>query len=109
MIWINEIPWHELAAVENELTLCCSSDFTRSVEKELRQTIYQWRNMPGDMVVEPVHFYSKEIINSGFGIEQEGEWISEDAGGINAQEFEPQITSDADVEKIKYPSAHGLI
>ena len=103
MIWINEIPWHELGAVEDELTLRCSSDFTRSVEKELRQTIYQWRHMPGDMVVEPVHFFSKEIIDSGFGIEQEGEWISEDAGGVNSQEFEPQITSDADVEKIKYP------
>ena len=55
LIWINEIPWHELN-IDDELTLRTSSDFCRNVETQLRQMIYQWRHMPGDMIVEPMNY-----------------------------------------------------
>ena len=52
MVWINEIPWHEMN-YDDELTLRCKNVWARSQEDFMRKTIYQWRHMPGDMVVNP--------------------------------------------------------
>ncbi len=50
MVWINEIPWHEMN-VDDELTLRCRDQWARELEEKLRQTLYQWRHMPADMIV----------------------------------------------------------
>ena len=50
MVWINEIPWHEMN-VDDELTLRTAHPWARELETRLRRTLYQWRHMPGDMVV----------------------------------------------------------
>ena len=53
LLWLNELPWQELN-YNDELTLLCQDAFCRGVEWELRSTLYQWRHLPGDMVIEPV-------------------------------------------------------
>jgi hypothetical protein len=53
MVWINEIPWDEMS-YGDELTCLCVDPYCRSVESELRMTLYQWRHMPADMVLDPV-------------------------------------------------------
>ena len=53
MVMIDQIPWHEMN-VEGELSLQTESDFCGSVEIDLRRTLYAWKHMPVDMVVEPV-------------------------------------------------------
>jgi hypothetical protein len=40
LVWINEIPWHEMN-VDDELTLRCQDEFCRQVEWHLRATLYQ--------------------------------------------------------------------
>ncbi len=50
-VWINEICWNEMGP---ELTLECEDPFCRAWEEQLRRTLYQWRHLPADMVVEPV-------------------------------------------------------
>ncbi|MBA7520860.1 hypothetical protein ES705_12959 [subsurface metagenome] len=52
MVWINEIPWHEMNH-EEELTLRCRNKWARSQEDLMRKTLYQWKHMPGDMVINP--------------------------------------------------------
>jgi len=52
MVWINEICWNEMN-VNGELTLRCEHPWARDQERELRRTLYQWRHLPGDMVVVP--------------------------------------------------------
>ncbi|MCS7367695.1 MAG: hypothetical protein NDF52_07440, partial [archaeon YNP-WB-062] len=37
MVWINEIPWHEMN-IDDELTLRCEGEFCRMIEQYLRQT-----------------------------------------------------------------------
>ncbi len=103
LVWINEIPWHEMD-VNGELTLQTTSDFTRGIEVQLRQTLYQWRHMRGDMVVTPI-FYSPLVIHdTGFGIQEDVEVIQQDAGsGIVSREFHQQIRAEKDLEKIKTP------
>ena len=49
MVWINEIPWHEMN-VDDELTLLTEHPWARDQERELRRTLYQWRHLPGDMI-----------------------------------------------------------
>ena len=50
MVWINEICWHEMN-VDGELTLRTEHPWARDQERDLRRTLYQWRHMPGDMIV----------------------------------------------------------
>ena len=52
MVWINEVPWHEMD-VNGELALVTEHPWARDQERELRRTLYQWRHIPGDMVVSP--------------------------------------------------------
>lgn len=74
MVWINEIPWHEMN-VNDELTLQCTDEFCRGVENGLRMTLYQWRHLPADMVIEPV-LYSSYVCGptssyADYGIKEE--------------------------------------
>ncbi len=52
MVMIDQIPWHEMD-VNGELTLQSEDGFCRSIENQLRQTLYRWKHMRADMVVEP--------------------------------------------------------
>jgi hypothetical protein len=103
MVWITEIPWHEFSADTPELVLRCRAAWTRNLEVELRRTLYQWRHLPGDMVVSdyipcPIAWHS-----TGFGLVRQGELLNITNGGITSQHYEPQITCLADVAKIKDP------
>jgi len=53
MVMIDQIPWHEME-VDEELTLETEEELCREVETTLRRTLYSWRHMGADMVVEPV-------------------------------------------------------
>ena len=103
MVWINEIPWHEMN-VNDELSLRTENEFCRHVETEMRRMIYQWRHLPGDMIVEP-KFYSPLVIrDSGFGIREETDIVKFDEhNNIISQDFHPQIQTERDVERIKNP------
>ena len=50
MVWINEIPWHEMN-VNDELTVQTQHPWARELETNLRRTVYQWKHMPCDMIV----------------------------------------------------------
>ncbi|MBT9143552.1 MAG: hypothetical protein DDT32_01793 [Syntrophomonadaceae bacterium] len=103
LVWINEIPWHEMN-VNGELDLQTTSEFCRAVEQQLRTTIYQWNHMQCDMVVEP-RFYSPLVIHdTGFGIEEDVDVIRQDEkSNIVSRKFHPQINDEKDLGKIKNP------
>lgn len=104
MVWINEIPWHEMN-VDDELTLMCAHPWARQLEDNLRKTIYQWRHMPGDMVVSdflqcPLVFHSTD-----FGILEDVEIAETDqANNIYSRHFKVQIQEPEDIEKIRMPA-----
>jgi hypothetical protein len=103
MVWIDEVCWHEMN-VDDELTLRTASPFCRRIEIELRKTLYQWRHMPGDMILDPVIYSPCILDNTGFGLPIEAE-IRETApdSDIASRHFTDQILSEDDVEKIKVP------
>ncbi|TRZ50362.1 hypothetical protein D4S03_06890 [bacterium] len=103
LVWIDEIPWHEMD-VDGELELQTTDPFCQEVEKTLRQTLYQWKHMPVDMVIE-AKFYSPLVIHdSGFGISELSDMvITDQSSDIVSRDFHSQIDSEKDLEKIKFP------
>jgi hypothetical protein len=103
MIWINEIPWHEMD-VNHELRLQTTNEFCRFYEWQLRSTIYQWEHMPGDMVVEPVIYSPLAIQDTGFGITEEVDILrTDERSSVVSRHFHIQIQEESDLEKIKMP------
>lgn len=103
MIWINEIPWHEMD-VNDELKPQASDPFCRGLEVGLRRTIYLWKHMRGDMVVERKIYSLLTIRDSGLGIREDVDVVKTDErSGIESRFFHPQIDNEKDVEKIRMP------
>lgn len=103
MVWINEVPWHEMN-VEDELTLCCEHPWARNLEDELRKTIYQWNHFRGDMVVDPFISCPLAIHSTDFGIIEDVDIVRTDADNdIYSRHFKIQIQEPEDIEKIKMP------
>ena len=103
MVWINEIPWHEMN-VNDELRIQTSDPFCRRLEGQLRRTIYQWEHMRGDMVVEEKLYSPLVIRDTGFGIGEDVDIVrTDERSGIVSRSFHSQIDSEKDIEKIKMP------
>ena len=103
VVWINEIPWHEMD-VDGELTLRCEGAWARQLETELRRTIYQWRHMACDMVVKPYIECPKVYHSTDFGIVEKVDVAKTDERSeIYSRRFIPQIKEPEDIEKIKLP------
>ena len=103
MVWINEIPWHEMD-VDGELTLVCEHPRARDLERDLRRTLYQWRHMPGDMVLSNYLACPLAIHSTDFGIVEDVDMVRTDAASdVVSRHFKIQIRDFADLEKIKMP------
>lgn len=103
MVWINEIPWHEMD-VDVELTLRTRNPWARGLETNLRRTVYQWRHMPGDMVVNPWIECPLAIHSTDFGIVEDVDVARTDsANEIVSRHFHVQITDREDIQKIQMP------
>lgn len=103
MVWINEVPWHEMN-VDEELTLRCEHPWARNLEDELRKTIYQWNHFRGDMVVDSFISCPLAIHSTDFGIIEDVDIVRTDADNdIYSRHFKIQIKEPEDIEKIKMP------
>lgn len=103
MVWINEIPWHEMN-VDDELILRCEHAWARELEQSLRRTIYQSVHMPGDMVVNDYIECPKVFYSTDFGIIEDVETVHTDANNeIYSRHFKVQIREPEDIEKIALP------
>ncbi len=103
MVWINEIPWHEMN-VDDELTLQTSDPWAQDQERDLRRTLYQWRHLPGDMILDDFLTCPLAIHSTDFGIVEDVEVArTDDANDIVSREFHIQIRDFDDLEKISMP------
>ena len=103
MVWIFEVPWHEMN-VDDELTLKCTSAFGRDIESGLRKELYQWDHMQGDMVIAPVIPVGPVLQDTGFGLAEEVDIIRMDAASdVVSRNFHVQIRDERDIQKIRMP------
>jgi hypothetical protein len=103
MVWINEIPWHEMN-YNDELSLQCKDPWARSQEDLMRKTIYQWKHMPGDMILNPWLDCPISIYSTDFGIIEDVDLaLTDSANDIVSRHFNIQIRDMDDLEKISMP------
>jgi hypothetical protein len=103
-VHIFEIPWHEMD-VNDELKLRTRDPFCQGIERDLKRTLYKWRHMQGDMVVEPVILQPPRIHDTGFGIEEEVDIARIDVkSSVVSRHFHVQIKDEEDIEKINMPT-----
>jgi len=101
MVWINEIPWHEMN-INDELSLRCIDPWARSQEDLMRKTIYQWKHMPGDMIMNPWLDCPLSIYSTDFGILEDVDLaITDPENDIVSRHFNIQIRDMDDLEKIR--------
>ncbi|MCX5642074.1 MAG: hypothetical protein NTY10_02360 [Candidatus Omnitrophica bacterium] len=101
---IYEIPWHEMNVGE-ELTLKTNDALSKQTEWNLRETLYRWKHLPGDMVVEPVIYSPLSITDTGIGITEDvGVAKTDKKNPIVSRHFNIQISHEDDIEKIKMPT-----
>lgn len=102
LVYMKEIPWHEMN-VNDELTERCTDPYARQVETWLRQTLYQWRHMPCDMVLDQALYVDYVCAPVGvyadYGI-YENAALPDGEGAVS---FIPIIQTDADIAKIQMP------
>ena len=103
MVLIDQIPWGEMD-VDGSLICQVQDPYWRNVEETLRQTIYKWKYMRVDMVVNPYICLPRPIHNSGWGIEQQVDRLQLDAdAGAASQYIHNQIHGYEDIERIQMP------
>jgi hypothetical protein len=103
MVWINEICWHEMD-VDGELTIETEHPWACDQERDLRRTLYQWRHLPGDMVLSDFLACPLAVHSTDFGIIEDVDVAKTDeASDIVSRHFKIQIRDYPDLEKIKMP------
>jgi len=103
LVWMTELPWHEITAKAPELQARCEDEFLASVEWHMRAELYQWDHFACDMVVEPV-VYSSIVggpvgVYAYYGIEEK----TVSRAGAKDVQFEPVIHTMEDAEQIETP------
>ncbi|OHB55530.1 MAG: hypothetical protein A2Y12_03725 [Planctomycetes bacterium GWF2_42_9] len=103
LVFINEIPWHEMN-VDNELTIQTSHPWAQEMETWFRRTIYQWRHMPADMIVDKYISSGLVVHDTGFGICEDVDVVKTDENNdVVSRHFNRQIVEPEDIDKIKMP------
>jgi len=103
MIWIFEIPWHEMD-VNGELQLQCEDPRCHGLERSLRQELYQWDHMPGDSVVESVIPVPPVLHDTGLGLDEKVDIAKTDeTSSVVSRHYHIQIQNESDIAKIQMP------
>ncbi len=108
MVWINEICWNEMN-VDDELTLRTKHPWAQDQERELRRILYQWRHLPGDMIVNDFIACPLAIHSTDFGIIEDVDTVETDeTSDVVSRHFKVQINDPEDIEKIKIPKVEYI-
>jgi len=103
MVWINEICWNEMN-VDDELTPRCEHPWARDQERDLCRLLYQWRHLPGDMVVDDFLTCPLAVHSTDFGIIEDVDVVrTDESNDVVSRHFNIQIKDWDDLDKIRMP------
>jgi hypothetical protein len=106
MVAIDQLPWHEMD-VDGDLALRTVDPLLQEIEKILRRTLYLWKHLPADMVVEPYVSLPKAIHGMGFGMYSDEDTVLLDkANDVVGHSYHNQIRTEEDILKIRMPDIH---
>ena len=104
MFMIDQLPWGEMNN-GGELDCVCGDDWLlKSFEWQLRETLYRWRYIQDDRVVENIIRVPKAVSNTGFGMQIIEDRIAGNAGtAADSHDYKDILRNEEDIEKIKTP------
>jgi len=98
MVTIDQLPWPELKC--EELVCRVEDRFWRGVERGLRQTLYQWKRFPVDMVLDPFIAIPMALERTGNGIQPIQETLGPEDSTAKSYRYINQLVEMEDVRKI---------
>ena len=103
IVWLDEIPWHEVDI--DEMLLCrCESEEAKEIETWLRRQLYRWTYIQADMVAEPVYRILKAYDSTGIGMDVwEDVLITDASNHIISHHYKDQLETDEQVNQLKIP------
>jgi len=103
MVWLDEIPWHEMD-INGNLTLFCEDDFARQMEQYFRRILYRWEYIQGDMVVQDSYKIGRYYTSTGMGVEVRENILSTDNNNhIISHDYLDQLDTIEKVEALREP------
>ncbi len=103
MVMIDQVSWHEME-VDGELALQTQDAFCQCLETTLRRTLYSWKHMRADMVVEPVIDVPKVILGTDFGMQRvERTAVGDPRNDVVGHYYIDQLKTEEDLHKIQMP------
>jgi hypothetical protein len=101
MVAIDQLPWHEFDS-HSDLRLSVQDPVWQSIERFMRQKLFQWKYFPGDMVIEPIIPIPMAITGQGYGIEiKEEVAVTDVRNEVTSHRYENQFIDEKDVAKIR--------
>lgn len=102
LVYIDQLPWHELAA-SPEMHLSCEDPFLRRMEQRLREVLYRFKHFPCDMVVEERIDFHRAVSGLNFGVHVKGRIVRVDAiNDVVSHEYVEQLSQPEDLEKLQF-------
>jgi len=103
MVWLDELPWHEMN-LEGALDLACENSFARDMELFFRRTLYRWKYIQADMVVEDAFYIHKAYSSTGMGIHVREDILSnDDTNHIVSHSYLDQLDTPDKVAALEMP------
>jgi len=103
VVLIDELPWSEMN-FNGELTCVSEDPAMRGAEWYMRSTIYKWKYLQADMIVEPFFPIMKQIRTTGNGVSVKEETLATDSGnGIVSHKYEDQLATEEALAQLRSP------
>ena len=103
IVWIEEIPWHEMD-IGDELTLLCEDETLRQAEQNMRRGLYKWRRLHADIVLEDSCYLEKAYDSTEFGLDTKETTIAVDSrNNIISHQYIDQLDTEEKVEQLTIP------
>lgn len=103
MVMMDQLPWNELDK-GGQLTNLCTDPFLKSMETDLRRTLYQWRMFKADMVVHRRIDIPKAISGNQIGPNVlEDVAVFDPKNPITGHRYHDVIPDEEALEKISVP------
>lgn len=100
MVYIDQLPWHELDTAE-EMKLICEEPFLRKTEHDIRKILYRWNHFPCDMVVENRVDIPKSVNGLKYGIHIVEEIRrTDERNDVVSHKYEDQLREEKDLETL---------
>jgi hypothetical protein len=103
VVLLDELPWNQLNQ-DGELTLKCQDEFLRTVEQEMRRTLYRWNHCRGDMIVEPFYRLNRSVAIGDIGVNIHEDILASDGdNNIVSHHYIDQLSDEESLEKLHPP------